>query len=286
MSWVLTRGLTTVRAEFNEVFPNRDKASDGSIGDQAHQTGSSGHNPDLTGRAEHRDGDALDEVRAIDVDRDLVPGSQVDWMERVVQSIVLKGRAGQYVPFRYIIYKRRIWSRTDGWRTRTYTGANTHDRHAHFSGDYTQTADSWTGSLGLASLIERTDVAITDQEMTNIRTQVALGMYDALWVAGNQQDLPDGRLKYSGPGSVGASIRGNLDKLTADPAIVGVVAALAGLDAVDEVALAEALAPAVAAIVTPAVIAVVEANGGVPLTEDQVTEAVKTAMRQGTGTDS
>jgi hypothetical protein len=152
MAWVLTRGLTTVRSEFNAVFPSRDKASDGSVGDLAHQTGPSGHNPDRTGRAEYSDGDALDEVRAIDVDRDLIPGSAIDWMELVVQYLVRKARAGGYIPFRYIIYKRRIWSRTDGWVTRTYTGLNAHDRHAHFSGDYTQTADNWTGLLGLASV--------------------------------------------------------------------------------------------------------------------------------------
>jgi hypothetical protein len=152
MAWVLTRGLNTVRAEFNSVFPGRDKASDGSVGDLAHQTGSSGHNPDRTGKAEYRDGDAKDEVRAIDVDRDLVPGSSIDWMELVIQYLVKKARAGGYIPFRYMIYKGRIWSRTDGWKTRTYTGANKHDKHAHFSGDYTQTADEWTGSLGLASV--------------------------------------------------------------------------------------------------------------------------------------
>lgn len=152
MAWVLTKGLTTVRSEFNSAFPGRDKASDGSVGDLAHQTGSSGHNPDRTGKAEYKDGDSLDEVRAIDVDRDLVPGSSVDYMELVVQYLVKKARAGGYIPFRYIIYKRRIWSRTDGWQTRSYTGANAHDHHAHFSGDYTQTADNWTGSLGLASV--------------------------------------------------------------------------------------------------------------------------------------
>lgn len=152
MGWVLTKGLNTVRAEFNDVFPGRDKASDGSVGDLAHQTGTSGHNPDKTGKAEYKDGDALDEVRAIDVDRDLVPGSATDWMELVVQYLVKKARAGGYIPFRYIIYKGRIWARSDGWQTRTYTGANKHDKHAHFSGDYTQTADNWTGSLGLASV--------------------------------------------------------------------------------------------------------------------------------------
>ena len=286
MAWVLTRGLGTVRAEFNSVFPDRDKTSDGTIGDQAHQTSASGHNPDRTGRAEYKDGDSLDEVRAIDVDRDLVPGSGTDWMELVVQYLVRKARAGGYIPFRYIIYKRRIWSRTDGWQTRTYTGSNAHDKHAHFSGNYTQTADNWTGSLGLASLrgpIGGSSMAIEDADLLKIRTHVALGIYDALWVAANGQDLPDGRLKFSGPGAVGLSIKNNLAKLTADPAVAGVVTALAALDEVDEVALAGALAPAVAALVTPALVAAVEANDGESLTEGQVTEAVKAAFRQGSG---
>lgn len=154
-TWVLTRGLQSVRTEFNGTFKLRDKRSDGSIGDQAHASGTSGHNPDRTGAAEYRDGDSKNEVRAIDVDRDLVPGSGIDWMERVVQFIVKKARAGGYVPFRYIIHKRRIWSRSDGWRTRAYTGANAHNEHAHFSGDYTQKADEWTGTLGLASLLAK-----------------------------------------------------------------------------------------------------------------------------------
>lgn len=162
MSWVLTRGLATVRAEFNTVFPGRDKSSDGSVGNLAHQGSVSGHNPDRTGNAEYRDGDSLDEVRSIDVDRDLVPGSSTQWMELVVQYLVKKARAGGYIPFHYIIYKSRIWSRTDGWRTRSYDGANSHDHHAHFSGGYTQTADNWTGSLGLGSLIGEDDMELGD----------------------------------------------------------------------------------------------------------------------------
>lgn len=150
MVWVLTKGLATVRAEFNRVFPNRDKASDGTIGDLAHQGSVSGHNPDRTGRAEYRDGDAKDEVRAIDLDKDL---RSTVTMEQVVQYLIRKLRAGVAFPFEYVIFNRRIWTRSSGWKTATYNGANAHDKHAHFSGRYNQAGDEWTGTLGLASLV-------------------------------------------------------------------------------------------------------------------------------------
>lgn len=153
MAWVLTRGLTTWRGEINTVFKTRDKASDGSVGDLRHQVGTSGHNPDRTGRAEYKDGDSKDEVRAIDVDADLK--NPKFSMEQLVQFVVSLARAGKYVPFRYVIFKGRIWARSDGWKTRTYTGSNKHGKHAHFSGDYTQKADEWTGSLGLAAYVKK-----------------------------------------------------------------------------------------------------------------------------------
>lgn len=156
MAYALTIGLTTVRGEFNTVFPKRDKASDGWIGDAIHAAGTSGHNPESSGHAEYNDHDSKDEVRAIDVDDDLrdASGNGVT-MEKVVQYLVTKARSGAYVPFRYIIYNKRIWSRSTGWKTQAYHGPSPHTEHVHFSGDYTQTADNWKGSLGLASLTKK-----------------------------------------------------------------------------------------------------------------------------------
>lgn len=149
---ILTRGLTTWRAEIDSAFPGRDRASDGWIAGGGHTVTGTGHVGDKTGDAEYKDGDAKDEVRAIDVDTDLVPGSAIDWAEVLVQFVVQLARAGIYVPFRYFIYKGRIWRRANGWKTEVYTGSNQHTEHVHFSGDYTEKADEWTGSLGLRSL--------------------------------------------------------------------------------------------------------------------------------------
>lgn len=162
MAWVLTQGLQAWRRELDAVFPGRDKTSSGTIGDQAHSSGTSGHNPDRTGNAEYRDGDGKDEVRATDEDRDLVPGSGVDWMLRVVRFVVEKARRGEYVPFRYIIYcpaggSPTIWHKTSGWAARAYTGSNRHDKHAHFSGDWSERGDSWTGTVGIAALRDEGD---------------------------------------------------------------------------------------------------------------------------------
>jgi len=251
VAWVLTRGLGTVRAEFNSVFPDRDKTSDGTIGDQAHQTSASGHNPDRTGRAEYKDGDSLDEVRAIDVDRDLVPGSGTDWMELVVQHLVRKARAGGYIPFRYIIYKGRIWSRTDGWRTRTYTGANKHNKHAHFSGDYTQTADNWTGLLGLASVragsggdvLDAADKTWLRAEMINAAQSGVSAFFWSAYHATRQDVDPylsaddgDKRAMRNARDILRAVLGGPVNEST-------ILGAILAQDGVDEDALAAALAP-------------------------------------------
>lgn len=153
MSYVLTKGLTAWRSEINLGFPTRDKGSDGWIGDSAHASGTSGHNNEFSGHAEYNDHDSIDEVRAIDVDKDL--RNPKFSMEQLIQWLVSLGRAGHYLPFRYFIFNRRIWRKSTGWKTEEYNGPNPHDKHAHFSGDYTQKADSYTSPLGLVAYVKK-----------------------------------------------------------------------------------------------------------------------------------
>lgn len=149
-SWILTPCMVSLRDEFNTLAPNRDKSSDGSIGDSAHASSSSDHNPDETGATPQEDSDNINEVRAIDVDEDLrLPGIT---MESRVQILVNRHRQGKDNRLKNIIYNKRIWSKSWGWTPREYTGKNPHDKHAHFSGD--AAFDNKTGPWGLLEGIE------------------------------------------------------------------------------------------------------------------------------------
>ena len=166
-SWILVPCLVRLRAEFDAIAPGRDTSSDGSVGDTAHQSGESDHNPDETGNVPIRDADRTNEVHAIDVDVDLrTPGLS---MEKVVQFLLGRCRSGAEKRLRYIIYNRRIWSASNGWRQQRYTGANPHDHHAHFSSSYSTNYEASRASWHLEDI----GVALTADDKKWISAEIA-----------------------------------------------------------------------------------------------------------------
>jgi hypothetical protein len=118
----LSKAAGQLREQIDDSFPDRDRASDGWIGDTRHSARKSDHNPDEQGW-----------VRAIDVDRDLFKGSKPDIMPDLVDQLrrACKDKSGKRIS--YIIFDKRICSPILGWKWRKYKGSNPHTKHAHFS---------------------------------------------------------------------------------------------------------------------------------------------------------
>lgn len=148
-SWSVTRALDALFDSFDEAFPERDHGTDGSIGDEAHQDHTSGHNPDDTSgsKSEYTDSDSKAEVRAIDVDADL-RCSGVS-MQDVVDAIIAEPDDRRRLA--YIIFDENIYSASNGFERADYDGDNPHTAHAHFSGDpdYDEDASPWISVLNM-----------------------------------------------------------------------------------------------------------------------------------------
>lgn len=164
--WILVPCLVKLREEFGEIAPARDKTSDGSIGDRAHQATQSDHNDDEVGNVPIRDSDNIHEVHAIDVDIDLNESDLT--MEKVVQFLLGRCRSGAERRLRYIIFNRRIWRQNNDWRQESYSGANPHDHHAHFSASYTTSLEYSTASWRLEDI----PVALTTADKAWITAQL------------------------------------------------------------------------------------------------------------------
>lgn len=107
----LANVLIRARAGVNLRYPNRDRTSDGWIGDAAHQARTSDHNPDSRGI-----------VHAIDVDKDGIH------VPTVIASLLLHASTN------YLIHNRRILDRDmRDFYPAKYTGINPHTGHIHGS---------------------------------------------------------------------------------------------------------------------------------------------------------
>ena len=122
--WRVAVSLNTLLGQVNAMAPGRSKASDGSIGDPAHQSRNSDHNPWIV------DG-GVGVVTARDFTHDPAHGCDAN-------QIAEKIRASRDPRVKYIIWNRRIASSSPiggvaAWEWRRYTGANGHTHHVHLS---------------------------------------------------------------------------------------------------------------------------------------------------------
>jgi hypothetical protein len=135
-NWYLAPSLVVLRNEVNTRWPNRDKRSDGTIGDAAHQNTDSDHNPN-----------SRESVDAWDMDKD---GVNVDEIISAFQ---------EHPSANYWIYNRVIADADNGWRRIRYTGTNPHTEHVHFSIRQSSQAEQNEQSWGL----------LEDEDMTPLQ---------------------------------------------------------------------------------------------------------------------
>lgn len=121
MAWRVANSLLHLRSQVNERYPERSKASDGTIGDASHAGRDSDHNPWVDGGV----------VTALDITNDPAHG---------ISSEALADALRQSHDFRikYIISNRKIAASyavhgEKAWEWRPYHGASPHDHHCHIS---------------------------------------------------------------------------------------------------------------------------------------------------------
>lgn len=146
VDWYLAPALETGRTEVNLRWPNRDKRSDGTIGDAAHQTRASDHNPNARGS-----------VNAWDMD---VGG---------VDARAVKEAFERHPSAHYWIHDGKIADADNGFNPVDYNGSNPHIEHVHFSIRQTAIAEQNRRSWGIWPILGDD---MTPAEMQEIKTHI------------------------------------------------------------------------------------------------------------------
>lgn len=115
MAWRAANSLIRLRDQVNAAYPNRNKASDGVIGDATHAASASDHNPNASGV-----------VCALDLTHD--PANGFD-----AHALVDRLRVNRHPNMKYLISNRRIAGSWTGWAWVAYDGSNSHSNHVHIS---------------------------------------------------------------------------------------------------------------------------------------------------------
>lgn len=113
--WRVAQSLQQLLAQLNALAPKRSKLSDGAIGDAAHATRTSDHNPWYVLGGEHL-------VTARDFTHD--PKGGLD-CQKLANALTACGDKR----IKYVIWNKRIWE--GKWTA--YDGPNPHTKHLHLS---------------------------------------------------------------------------------------------------------------------------------------------------------
>jgi hypothetical protein len=124
MAWRVAKSLEKLRSQVNLLAPNRSTVSDGTIGDAAHATRDSDHNPWV------KDGDT-GVVTAMDLTDDPMTGADMD----LIAESLRRSKDGR---IKYAIWDKRMFSSYAtsshaAFTWRPYSGTNLHTRHMHVS---------------------------------------------------------------------------------------------------------------------------------------------------------
>lgn len=118
--WRIAKSLIKLKSQINKAVPSRAIGDDGGIGDKAHQSRDSDHNPQIA------DDDGYGVVTAYDFTHDPASGMDsymlAEWFRKNPDKRI-----------KYIISNRKIWNPSVSPSWRRYTQANPHDKHVHFS---------------------------------------------------------------------------------------------------------------------------------------------------------
>ena len=143
--YVVDRGVLRLFEQVDEAAPSRDRSSDGTKGDLAHQLRVSQHNPE----SPPPPGNPDNQVDAGDFTHD--PRSGAD-MAVVSESI----RQSRDRRVRYVIFNQRIFSSysvpgRSAWTWGTYSGDDPHDGHMHLSvnDEHHDETQDWQIGIGM-----------------------------------------------------------------------------------------------------------------------------------------
>ncbi len=120
MSWRVANSILGLIGAVNVLAPGRSTASDGTIGDAAHSSRTSDHNPNVYGV-----------VTAADITHDPSRGADMHQISETIRKE--RDHRVKYVIFDKQIFASYATSARKPWTWGAYSGVNTHEKHMHLS---------------------------------------------------------------------------------------------------------------------------------------------------------